>query len=693
MIAAFLFPSAIFAQGLSGDEEQLIGLYGDEELISIATGLEQPIAKAPAVASVVTAKQISAMGARDLDEVLETIPGLHVSFSSGYNPIYVFRGIYSSYNPQVLVLINGIPITNLFHGDRHQIWGGMPLEAVERIEVIRGPGSAVYGADAFAGVINIITKTASDFNGTELKAAAGSFNSYDLAAMHSSRFSGYELMLAAEFHKSDGSNATIEEDAQTLLDQLAGTTASLAPGAVSLSRENLDLRLDLKKNQWRFRTGLQSRRDHGIGAGVAEALDPHNRYKSDRFNADITWNDQFLAGDWDVKARLSYLHTTQEIEKDMIIFPPGVNLGNGVYEKGLIGNPENFERHTRLDADALYNAFDKHDLRVGAGYFYGDMYKTRETKNFGRDPATGEWLPANSELVDVTDTPYIFLQEGDRKNTYVFIQDVWQLAPDWELTAGLRHDNYSDFGSTTNPRLVAVWSATQKLTTKLLFGEAFRAPSFAEMRNINNPVVLGNPDLDPEKLRNIELGFYLEQSRNLNLSFNMFQYEWSDIIRFVPDAGDTSSTAQNTGERIGTGCEFELLWKPLSSLSFAANYSWVDTEDKDAGDVEVAFAPHQQAYISANWAIASRFSAYMQVNRVMERIREPGDERGNTDDYALADIALDYAFSDSVSVKAVVDNLFDTDAREPTAWSDPANILNDLPLAERSYRIELRLSL
>ncbi|RLA39463.1 MAG: TonB-dependent receptor, partial [Gammaproteobacteria bacterium] len=108
------------------DEDELLSLYGDEEFITIATGASQPISKAPAVASILTAADIKKIGAIDLDEVLETIPGLHVSHNAvGYSPIYVFRGIYTEANPQVLMLINGVPLTNLYLGDRGQAWGGM----------------------------------------------------------------------------------------------------------------------------------------------------------------------------------------------------------------------------------------------------------------------------------------------------------------------------------------------------------------------------------------------------------------------------------------------------------------------------------------------------------------------------------------------------------------------------------------
>ena len=122
------------------------------------------------------------MGARDIDQVLESIPGLHVSTSAiGNNSIYQIRGISSDVNPQVLMLINGVPVTNIFTGSRSQAWGGMPVENISRIEVIRGPGSAIYGADAYAGTINIITKNATEIDGLELGASAGSFNEYSTA--------------------------------------------------------------------------------------------------------------------------------------------------------------------------------------------------------------------------------------------------------------------------------------------------------------------------------------------------------------------------------------------------------------------------------------------------------------------------------------------------------------------------------
>jgi iron complex outermembrane receptor protein len=143
------------------EEEELALVYGDKSTVSIATGSSQPLHRAPSVASVITAEDIAAMGAKNLDEVMEAVPGVHVSRAAFlYVSTYTLRGIYGNpTNPQVLMLQNGIPTNSLHRGDKGQSIGAPSLENIARIEIIRGPGSALYGADAFSGVINIITAT------------------------------------------------------------------------------------------------------------------------------------------------------------------------------------------------------------------------------------------------------------------------------------------------------------------------------------------------------------------------------------------------------------------------------------------------------------------------------------------------------------------------------------------------------
>ena len=126
------------------------------------------------------------------------------------------------------------------------------------------------------------------------------------------------------------------------------------------------------------------------------------------------------------------------------------------------------------------------------------MYKAAEIKNYNPD---GSPIGA---LVDVSDTSDIFIPEKSRQVYYGYLQDEWRFITDWSLTAGLRLDKYSDFGSTINPRLALVWQSRYDLTTKFLYGRAFRPPSFAESFVVNNPVTLGNPDLKPETINTFE---------------------------------------------------------------------------------------------------------------------------------------------------------------------------------------------
>ncbi|QPK64790.1 TonB-dependent receptor [Methylomonas sp. LL1] len=698
--AASLCANAL-AQPVSFEEEEkaLSRIYGGEEMVSIASGYKQPISKAPSIATVITAADIKQIGATDIDEVLETVPGLHVERNTiGYNPIYTFRGIFSQFNQQVLMMINGIPITNAYTGSRSEVWGGMPVQDIARIEVVRGPGSAVYGADAFAGVINVITKTKQDIEGTEVGGRVGSFDTYDGWGLHGGEWAGFDVALALEYHKTAGQNSIVDADLQSQFDTLLGTNASLAPGPVNLSRDNLDARLDLSRGNWRFRGGLQHRSDWGNATGVAQALDPVNRFGSDRWNADLTYHSDEI-DNWDLTTQLSYFETSQEIERNLTLFPAGTTLPIGAngqigagapvtFPSGYIGNPEVWERHIRISQSFAYTGFQQHQLRSGIGFNYDSLFKARVSQNFGIDPATGTPIPSQPgiPLIDVSNTSSTFIPTVDRKVAYLFLQDQWNFANDWSLTAGARYDRYSDFGNTFNPRAALIWEARYDLTAKLMYGSAFRAPSFQEMYIINNPAQLGNPTLKPETMENIELGFDYRPLDNLHLGLNFFNFWWNDIIRFVPDANTTTSTAQNTGTQHGYGTEIEAEWQAIDTLKITGNYAYQESRDETL-NFDAGYAPQHQVYLRLNWEFLPEWSFSPQAKWIVGRSRGFGDARAPIGDYTWVDLTLrrqnllkhvDIAFS--------VRNLFDVDAREPSLAGIPqAAIPNDLPLASRVF--------
>lgn len=669
------------------DEEDLALAYGDKEFITIATGNRQPIRNAPATATVITAADIEAMGATDLDEVLETVPGVHVSKSaSGYNPIYIFRGIYSQFNPHVLMLMNGVPMTSVYLNDRGDIWAGMPLENVARIEVIRGPGSALYGADAFAGVVNIITKSATDIDGTHFGVRAGSFGTRNAWIQHGGNFGPFEVAAYMRIGHTDGQHETIREDAQTGLDALFSSHASLAPGPVNLGYDAADAQFDVGYQNWRLRLGYRFRDNGETGAGIANALDPSGQNRSARTTADLIWQNDQLAAGWSVAAQASFMQ--QANESRLVLFPPGAF--GGAFPDGMIGNPDKWERQGRFSLSTLYSGRAGHRLRMGLGHDDLEIYQVRETKNFTFVfvPGLGNVPVPLGGLVDVSDTNP-FMTPHTRRVNYLYAQDEWTVARDWMMTLGVRYDNYSDFGKTINPRAALVWAAAHNVTAKLLYGRAFRAPSFAELYAINNPTQVGNPALEPEQIRTFEGVLNWQPNADTELSLSVFRHQMSNIIGYVPVG--TSNAAQNLGRQNGRGFELEGTWNAHRDVRLSANFAWQRNIDETTGQ-DAGYAPRRQLYGRADWRFLAGWQASTQVNWVMDRHRAAGDPRPPVADYHTVDVTLRSAtVSSGWDVAVSVHNLFDANAFEPSLAG--SGITYDLPLPGRSLWLQLRYGL
>lgn len=658
-------------------EEDLALAYGDKFTISIATGSSQPVNRAPSVATVITSRDIEAMGATDLDQALESVPGLHVSKSNILStPIYSFRGVHTSFNPQVLMMVNGIPITNVFVGDRSQGWGGLPLENVARIEVIRGPGSALYGADAFSGVINVITKNAADIGGTEYGVRVGSFNSRDAWIQHGGKLGALDAAFYLRVGDTDGQKGVIRQDAQTAWDAIFGTSASLAPGPVNEQRKAFDARIDLAFDAWRLRAAYQQR-ELGSGAGVAGALDPNTRALDDRLYLDLNYVQANWAQNWDVSAVAGYYDIKNHpTNPPYNLFPAGAF--GGAFPNGMLGSSGHSEQHTHASVTAVYTGFDQHHIRTGAGYRIDDLYEAREFKNFDAN-----FAPLPGGLVDATGNPaLVYMQPHKRNVSYLFVQDEWNFSPDWTLTAGVRRDRYSDFGSTTNPRLALVWDAAHNVVVKAMHGTAFRAPSFVEQYAINNPVAIGNPNIQPETISTDELAFSWQPVAKLQTSLNFFQYKMHNIILPV------AVKYQNSGDQTGRGLELDATLEVTHNLHLTGNFSLQHSTDQATGQ-DAGMAPHRRLFARADWRFAPLWQLGATLNHVAERMREPGDTRAKIPDYTTVDLSLRRKkFAGGWDVRAAVTNLFNREAWEPTFKS--AGIPSDLPLSKRAFYIQLQ---
>ena len=256
---------------LSDDfDDSLEDFYGDEEFVSIATGTKKPIHLAPSVATVITAQDIKKMGANTIYDALESITGIHIYPSNldRMKPNFSIRGVHTSENPQTLVLINGKRANYEYTGSRWEQFN-IGINLVEKIEVIRGPGSAIYGADAYSGVINIITKGVDSISGTDFGIKYGSFNTKSTWLNFVKSDEELKYSFNAQWHDSNGDSSRIVET-----DAMHGFglgVISIAPASLDTELETLDIHAELAYKGF-YAKAWYLNNDGGTGAGAAQAL-------------------------------------------------------------------------------------------------------------------------------------------------------------------------------------------------------------------------------------------------------------------------------------------------------------------------------------------------------------------------------------------------------------------------------------
>ncbi|MCX7066856.1 MAG: TonB-dependent receptor [Methylococcales bacterium] len=663
--------------------------------VSIATGTPKTVFQSAAVTSIVTAEQIKSMGATELHEVLETVPGVHASLqSSTFDYSYSLRGIRNATNSELLMMVNGTRINTPFRGNTLSHFE-LPLEAIARVEIIRGPGSALYGADAFAGVINIVTKKAKDINGTKLGVRAGDANTQSGWGQHSTQLAGWDIATSLQYQHTDGDpNRIIKADAQTNLDKAFGTHASKAPSKYQGRYETIDAHLNLQRKHWDIDFWSFSALDTGTRAGGNLVLDPNGESHGQQYLGDVRFSTEDWFKELELTAHLSYLYANFGAQGQLFADNAQLPLVNGnfsnnpvlpktLFPNGVVSALGRIENIPAIELSSIYKGFDNHVLRLGTSFRY-EQISTREAKNYGTGVISGSPTVVSGVLTDVTNTPYVYLPSLHRAIFSGVLQDEWQFADNWQLTAGIRYDHYSDFGNTLNPRAALVWDINKQFTTKLLYGKAFRAPSFSEQANQNNPVLLGNKSLRPETINTIEWAVDYRPVSSLRTAVNIYYYEIKDLIAAVPDVGKSSATFRNSGNQHGYGSEFEWNWQASEQWSISGNYAWQRAINEQT-HTRVTYVPEHHVYAAVAWQFLPQWQLQPQINWLGGRIPAVGDNRP-LKDYETVDLTLrGKKLFDHLNVSASVHNLLDAKNNlEPASTSLPQNI----PMSGRLFYLE-----
>ncbi len=693
--ACFLWPINGHTE-IKNESDTLALVYGNERMVSIATGNEQLLYKAPAIASVITRKDIENSSANNLNELLEMVPGLHISedYASG-DAIYTMRGFSRDPDAGMLLMVNGTTLNTLQNGSRFSALR-LALNNIEQIEIIRGPGSAVYGADAYVGAINIITRKYKP--GQEAGIQAGSFSSQGAWLQNNFRLGQWKNHFSLQYQSAEGDkNRVINTDMQSFLDNITSTGVSQAPAVMDTSFNTLDMELNFASDHWNINQWLWANRNQANGHGIPglDVIDPDGKLDSQASLSTLKYSNDEIAENWSLNMRLSYLDYRTKRKQFLLpagsIAPVG-NDGNlftsGIrsvtFPGGMININDGQEQQTQADITSFYYGWTDHSLRFSTGYQL-QKYSAEEARNFGPGVLDSGQVIALPQAIEITDSTSISLPEGDRKIVYFSLQDEWNFQPDWTLTSGVRYDNYSDFGDTTNPRLALVWQTRYDLSTKLLYGRAFRAPVFKELNLQNQLGFNGNSSLQPETIDTLELSLDYRPSETLRSNFSVFAHRAKALIFAIEDTTIANTfTYENSGTQEGYGIEAELGWQIAPSLNLAGNASWQNNRRQEDG-TEAPRAPGKQFYTRLIWNFTHFWTLTPELHYIGQRPRAPGESRAPIAASTRVDLMLRYQnhynpWDFSVRIR----NLLDEDLREPSignnSISGGAALPGDIPL-------------
>ena len=655
--------------------------FGFGEEVTIATRHETQIRKAPSIVTVITDEEIKNLGYRTFAEILRTVPGFEILKKADFGEVVpAVRGLAGA--DKVRVMLNGHLVNNPLGGGAFSNFDDFPVESIKRIEIIRGPGSAMYGENAFTAVINIITKDAKDIDGVKVSSGYGSFDTYEENIVFGKTYGNVNVSGMVHYRQSGGFDGIVESDSQTRIDNSLGfPAASRAPGRVEDWRQEYDLNLKAVYKDVYFE-GWYSNRNRGPFIGPQYALNDESDVESNYVFGEVGYKKTFEER-LTLKPRVYY----DQFDNNTYIesFSEGVTLntdGDGNYDTypdGFIGNGKVIQKIIGTEIPFDYELFDGNVITLGLEYRLINQTNIGFSSNF--HPATYDVLDS---VQDFSDT-YPFLKEATRRIWSVYLQDTWDITDTINLTLGARHDHYNDFGGATSPRAGLTWAFMKDASLKLLYGEAFRAPSFLEMFTTNQPAIQGNEDLDPETIRTYELGLSYKFNKHVSSSVNYFFNDVKDLIvlRTLESAQNTSRY-ENFGDARIQGVEMETKVDITKGNYVFMNYTFQSPEDDDGDDLPFV-AKHK-----GNFGVNIHYWKYLNTNLSAfvsgPRSREEDDTRDDLPAYTLLNLSvIGREFFKTVEIYGTVYNLLDKDYSDP----GPTSIPEDLPRPGRTFFIGL----
>jgi iron complex outermembrane receptor protein len=524
------------------DLEQLMQI----EIVVAGSKRAQKTRDVPAFVSVVSAEQIREHGYRTLGDVLRTLPGFYVSHDRNYSYLGV-RGFSrpGNWNSRVLLLLNGLRTNEnvydlAYIGEEFSV----DMDLVERVEVIRGPGSALYGSNAFFAVINVVTRAGSSLNGAEISATGASYDTYAGRASYGRKLAD-DLDVVASATYSDASGRSLYysefDSPPTSNGKTSGTdTESFRKLFVAATKGNFSVQAN---NVFR---------EKGVPTAAFATL----------FNDRRTRTTDALS-----LASVSYKHAL-----------PNAGSFSGRVHAG---------RYEYLGEYAYYPDLPPNQDEVVGEWWGADFDGTRQL-------GSRQFLTFGAEFRDnvrqamknFDPEPYVLYADVQNKSVRwgLFAQNEIQLAKPLLLYAGVRLDRYEGSGSVTSPRLALIYSPSAITTVKVLAGRSFRAPNQYELY-YENFQYKGNPQLKPERIETLELMAEHFISGATQISATVFQNRLTDLTNQAPDPSDGLLSFKNLDDIRSHGLEMALEVNRGHGTTGRLSYALQRTENRATGAV------------------------------------------------------------------------------------------------------------
>ena len=629
-----LFASLLASTALAKAQE----LPEDDMLSAIvvtAAGSETDVINAPATVSVVTAEEIKKLPAQDARELLEAVPGITFNYSGNLKKVQI-RGLSERYT---LFLIDGKRVNsdpNVFRGNDYDS-GWVPVEAIERIEVVRGAMSSLYGSDAIGGVVNIITKKAqNEWHGSLTTEVTVQENRKSGDYGRGSFSLSGPLVKDKLFLKTFGSYDVRAADDDDINPGLQSNGSNL-PGFLESDDKFIDgtaTWLVNDSHEMDFNLGFSSRKE--------------DQTTLERKSVGVTHRGEYDFGSSEIKVYGDQIHN---------------DYGHGNTSGTMQPNTAyNFNADGKVNTEV--ELIVPHKLTVGAAYKYQEI-----------------------------DDEFVLTGSGGSQSSVwqgaIFAEDQAKITDRFEMTFGTRFDNHEKFGWNLSPRVYGVYNLTDEFTLKGGWSSSFKAPTLLE--NSTNwyqiscggsCYMVGSDDLDPEIGSSFEAGVSYDKDL-FSVGLTGFHNQIKDMIPYPPARtsdpvaalsyanyiglaadGNPMFSYENIDEARTMGIEASLSLRPRDDLTITANYTYLDAKAMSGVKRPLAYQPEHTVNVGVDWQATEHLTLSAKGNYTGDQYTYvPTDgnmsNASKVDGYFTADVTGTYDVNDNFTLKAGVLNIAD----------------------------------